>query len=97
MVYNIESIDSKKANAFKFSRNQNSSTNSLSRVSFFTNSSFAISDITYSDLIGRKWKQRINKLLICNLYNSGSTSTSFFSDDHVGTVLTIVWGVCFSV
>ena len=97
MVYNIESIDSKNADAFKFKISQTSYTNSSSRLSLFTNSSLVSSNITYAALIGRKWKQRINELLICNLYDSGSTATSFFGANHVGTVLTILWGVCVAV
>ena len=97
MVYNIESIDSKNADAFKFKISQNSSTNSSSRPSLLTNSSLVSFDITYAALIGRKWKQRINELLIFNLYGSEATPTSFFGSDHFGMVLTIVWGVCVAV
>ena len=97
MVYNIESIDSRNVDAFKFKISRTSTTNSSSRPSLFTNSSLVSSDITYAALIGRKWKQRINESFICNLHDSGATATSFFGADFVGTVLTIVWGACVAV
>ena len=52
--FNIELIDSKNADAFKFKMRQTSSNTSSSRPSLFTNSSLVSSDITYAALIGRK-------------------------------------------